>query len=42
MKGVKAWLRILAEICNTCANGHKSTVMLPDGRQKCLDCQMEW
>lgn len=27
---------------NTCANGHKSVVMLPSGQQKCLDCGATW
>lgn len=42
MKHIKAWLRALSAPRNTCANGHKSVIMLPNGRQKCLDCQAEW
>lgn len=26
----------------TCANGHMSVIMLPDGRFRCMDCGAQW
>lgn len=39
---IKYWINALATLVNTCANGHKSVIMLPDGRQMCMDCRATW
>jgi hypothetical protein len=42
MSKIRHILRSLATLANTCASGHKSVIMLTNGRQRCMDCGAEW
>ncbi|MFG2886497.1 hypothetical protein ACGFYV_30050 [Streptomyces sp. NPDC048297] len=42
MSKIKTLIRRIATLGSTCPSGHKSVIMLPGGRQQCLDRGATW